>query len=209
MLCAQLEDAMPFGSVTTKGRKYAIEILTSEEVRAIIARSSSRCATGIRDRALTATLYRAGLRINEALTVYPKDVDTVAGTINVLNGKGGKQRVVGIDGETVALIERWIDQRVALGLNGRQPLFCTLKGGALGRVQVSRRLKKLAAKAGIEKRVHPHGFRHSRAVDLVRQHVPLPIIQRAYGHTSLETTQTYVSHIAPQEVVDAMKQGSW
>lgn len=200
---------MGFGMTTTKGRRFPVEILTSDEVRALMAKASRRGSCGVRDRALIATLYRAGLRIREALDLRPKDVDLAAGTIRVLNGKGGKQRVVGIDGEAVALVELWLARRAALGLNGIHPIFCTLAGATMSDVQVRQHLKKLAGRAGIEKRVHPHGFRHSRAVDLVKRGTPLPVIQAAYGHTSLQTTQTYVSHIAPTEVIAAMQGGAW
>lgn len=200
---------MPFGGSTNKGRRFPVEILTSDEVRALMGAASRRGSCGVRDRALIATLYRAGLRIREALELAPKDLELETGVIQVLRGKGGKSRVVAVDGETVALLEAWIARRTSLGLNGRQPLFCTLAGGRLSREQFSQRLKALAVRAGIEKRVHPHGLRHSRAVDLVRQGVALPVIQAAYGHSSLQTTQTYVSHIAPTEVIEAMRGGTW
>jgi site-specific recombinase XerD len=57
--------------------------------------------------------------------------------------------------------------------------------------------KRLAAKAGIEKRVHPHGFRHGWALGQVESGTSLPVIQQLLGHSSLATTPTYVSHIAP------------
>lgn len=194
---------------TTKGMTFPPEILTSDEVRALMNVASRRGVCGVRDRAMIATMYRAGLRVSEALALQPKDVDLATGAIQVLHGKGDKARTVGVDPETIALLEVWLAKRSGLGLNGRHPLFCTLSGGKMSRVQFTQRLKALAAKAGIEKRVHPHGLRHSRAVDLVRNGTPLPIIQRAYGHTSLQTTQTYVSHIAPVDVIEAMQRGTW
>lgn len=201
--------SMGFGGYSTKGKTFPVEILTPEEVRAILGKVTRRGACGVRDRALIATLFRAGLRISEALALYPKDVNVADGTIFVLRGKGGKSRVVAVDPEAAAMIELWIVRRASLGLTGRNPLFSTLEGGELAREQVSRKLKTLATKAGIEKRVHPHGLRHSRAVDLVKNGTSLPVIQAAYGHTSLATTQTYVSHIAPTDVIAALRGGSW
>jgi integrase/recombinase XerD len=194
---------------STKGRKFPVEILTSEEVRSLMNASSRRGTCGIRDRALIALLYRGGLRIAEALDLLPKDFTPATGEVRILNGKGGKARTVAIDPEAVALVELWLSRREKLGLNGRHPLFCTLAGAPLSRPQVTQNLKALAVRAGIQKRVHPHGLRHSRAVDLVKQGVPLTIIQAAYGHASLQTTATYVSHIAPQDVVNAMRGGTW
>lgn len=200
---------MAFGDYEKKGRRYPVEILTSEEVRAMMAGCSRRGACGARDRALIATLYRGALRIAEALALMPKDVDVATGAVHVLNGKGGKQRTVAVDAETIALIEIWMARRAAIGLNGRQPLFCTFEGGAIRREQVSKRLKALAVKAGIEKRVHPHGLRHSRSVDLLHGGVDVKTIQLALGHASLATTDTYLTHIAAETVTIAMKGGSW
>ncbi len=197
---------MGFGGTTTKGQRFPVEILNPEEVQALIDNASKRFASGIRDRALIATLYRAGLRVSEALDLMPKDVDLVSGVVQVLDGKGHKARVVAVDDGTLELLRRWIDARTKRGINGKNRLFCTLAGGELSRVQVTQRLKALAEKAGIEKRVHPHGLRHARAVDLVRRGVAMPTIQAALGHTSLATTQTYVNHIAPTAVIDAMRE---
>src|SRR5262245_12411027 len=112
-----------------RGRRYPAEVLTSDEVRSLIRSASGRAPTGIRNRALLATMYRAGLRVAEALALYPKDVDAAAGTVRVLRGKGDRARTVALDPEAFALLERWMDKRAQLGqgdgrrLNGRQPLF--------------------------------------------------------------------------------------
>jgi integrase len=75
-----------------------------------------------------ATTYRGALRVSEALALRPHDVDLDSGTVRVLSGKGGRHRLVAIDGEAVALLRAWIERRRSLGLTGRQPLFSTLNG---------------------------------------------------------------------------------
>jgi integrase len=70
-------------------------------------------------------------------------------------------------------------------------------------------VKRLAAKAGIEKRVHPHGLRHTHAAELAREGVPMNVIQAQLGHSSLATTSRYLAHVAPQHVVEAMKAREW
>lgn len=65
------------------------------------------------------------------------------------------------------------------------------------------------AKAGIEKRVHPHGLRHTHAAELAREGTPLNLIQAQLGHESLATTDKYLRHIAPEELVKAMKARIW
>src|SRR5437773_5827577 len=66
------------------GRRFPAEILTPDEVRALIKACSNRAPTGIRNRALLVLLYRGGLRVSEALRLYPKDLDRAAGTVTVL-----------------------------------------------------------------------------------------------------------------------------
>jgi Phage integrase family len=75
-----------------KGHHYPAEILTPDEVRALITACSNRAPTGVRNRALIVLLYRAGCRISEALRLLPKDLDRTAGTVTVLRGKGGRRR---------------------------------------------------------------------------------------------------------------------
>ena len=80
-----------------KGHRYPAEILTANEVRALITACSNRAPTGIRNRALLVLLYRAGCRISEALRLLPKDLDRASGTATVLRGKGGRRRTIGLD----------------------------------------------------------------------------------------------------------------
>ena len=69
--------------------------------------------------------------------------------------------------------------------------------------------KRLAAKAGVEKRVHPHGFRHGWALGQVESRTSLPVIQQLLGHTSLATTSRYLAHIAPAQLIAAMRARTW
>ena len=135
-------------------------------MKALIQACSKRAATGIRNRALIVTLYRAGLRISEALSLLPKDLDADAGTIRVLHGKGDKARVVGLDAGAWAILQLWLDRRAALGINGHARVFCTLKGRPMKSAYVRTLLPRLARKAGIDRRVHPHGLRHTHALSL-------------------------------------------
>jgi site-specific recombinase XerD len=80
-------------------------------------------------------------------------------------------------------------------------LFCTLRGEPLWDSYVRTLCKRLAAKADIEKRVHPHGFRHGWALGQVQSGTSLNAIQVLLGHGSLHTTSVYLHHIAPTAVV--------
>src|SRR5258706_16300998 len=88
-----------------------IELLTTAEARALLRAASGRAPTGIRNRALIVMGWRAGLRVQELLDLFPKDLDPDAGTVNVANGKGGRQRLVGLDPTAFAVVERWLDKR--------------------------------------------------------------------------------------------------
>ena len=187
------------------GRRYPAEVLPPAEVEALLRACSRRAPTGIRNRALIAVLYRAGLRIGEALALEPKDLDPAAGTVRVLRGKGGQARTVALDAGAFALVDRWQDVRARLGLGARQPLFCTRRGRALHASYVRRLLPRLARRAGIARRVHPHALRHTHAVELAREGLPMPWIQAQLGHANLETTSRYLAHFGAREVIDAIR----
>lgn len=188
------------------GRRFPPEPLTRDEIHALLRCCSRRAPTGRRNAALIALLYRTGLRISEALSLEPKDLDPDAGTVRVLHGKGGRNRIVGCDPQVFVMIDAWLQVRPRRAMR----VFTTLQGGPLDASYFRKALTRLAARAGIAKRCHPHGFRHSMAVELVRENVPMPIVQRQLGHASLSTTAAYLQSINPQEVVDAVRgRGDW
>ena len=109
-----------------------IDILSPEEVRTLIHLVSRRSPTGVRNRALLAVLYGAGLRIAEALALRPKDLDLDRLTVRVHRGKGSKARTAALNPGAAPYVERWLDKRRQLGLRGTQPLFCTITTGFAG-----------------------------------------------------------------------------
>jgi integrase/recombinase XerC len=191
------------------GKTYPAETLTADEARAIVRAAGGDSALAARNQALVATIYRGALRAAEACSLYPQDVDTQAATVRVRNGKGGRSRLVALDDDALALLRRWIERRQALGFTGRAALFCSLQGKALDPSYLRKLLPALADAAGIERRVHPHILRHTRASELASAGIPPHVIQRVLGHTSLATTDRYLAHVAPQEVIDAMRAGNW
>lgn len=193
-----------------KGQKWPGEVLPPEEVTAILAQCSRRAPTGVRDRALITIMYRAGLRIGEALALRPSDVDMKRGAVRVRHGKGDKARTVGIGDGALAVLELWLTVRKDLGLarNGA-PLFCTLQGRPLAQGQVRDMLKRRAAKAGVDRRVHPHALRHSHAFEMAERGVPVNLIQQQLGHAWLATTDTYLRHIAPADVIALGRDDDW
>src|ERR1700730_5218996 len=188
-------------------QKRPAEVLPDEQIKALIGACSTRAPTGIRNRALIAVLWRCGLRISEALALMLSDIDLDNEVLSVRHGKGDRPRKLGIDTTTAALLARWIDRRKALGHNGRnRPVFCTLDGHAIDQSYVRHLLRRLALKAGLERRVHPHGLRHSYAAGLAREGTPMNVIRDALGHTSLATTDRYLREVAPMHVIETMRQ---
>ena len=82
------------------------------------------------------------------------------GTVRGLRGKGDKSRVVGLDEGALAIIQRWLDKRSALGIDARRRLFSTLKRKLLRSACVRALLPRLDRRARIANRVHAHGLRH-------------------------------------------------
>ena len=109
----------------------------------------------------------------------------------------------------MAILLRWSEHRERLGIGGRAPLFSTLQGKPLHGSYVRTMLLRLAQKAGIDKRVHPHGLRHTMAFELMMEGIPVPIIQKQLGHASLAATQRYLEHLTSKDVVEAMQAREW
>jgi site-specific recombinase XerD len=195
-----------------KGQKFPIEVLTPQEVDALL-RACGRGLAGWRNRALITTMYRGGLRISEALALMPKDVDLTTGRVTILRGKGSKRRVIALDPGACAIVAKWMDVRAKLEIPRAAPMFCVISqptmGQPVGSPYVRELLKKLAVKAGIEKRVHPHGLRHSYASYLADQGVPLKTIQAMLGHSTSAITDRYMHDLNPAAHLDTVRALEW
>jgi site-specific recombinase XerD len=177
--------------------RYPAEVLTRQEVARLLAACGSRRWTDRRDRALLAVMYRAGTRLGETLALRACDFELQRGAIRVLHAKGGRARTVGIDRMGTDEVRGWIDEHSDLGFDPAGPLFCTASGRPVSQAVVRRRLPELAAKAGIHKRVHAHGLRHTHASELRAEGIDIAVIKRQLGHTSLLTTIRYLDHLEP------------
>ena len=161
---------------------------------------------GLRNKVLTALMWRSGLRLAEALALVPDNIDRDSLTIRILHGKGDKARTVAMDRQTLLLIDDWMEVRPA---GPEQPLICTMKGEDVEQAYVRLMYPRIAKKAGVTKRVHAHGFRHTFAVELARANVPMAHIQRLLGHSSLATTAIYLASLSPEEALDSVRSRTW
>jgi len=185
--------------------------LTPEETEALLARVRTGSPTGLRNRAMLQAMLGAGLRVSEVVGLRGVDVDLKKGTIRVNLGKGSKDRVVPVDGQTRGWLQAWSEKREALGFNGRQPFFPGLRGGRTGQGERKRGdaltpryvqflVKRLAEAAGIEKRVTPHTLRHTYATRMLeRPGLTIRDVQTLLGHANVANTQIY-THVNEEEL---------
>ena len=176
-----------------KGIRYPADPPTIEEIVAVM-RHVGDTVHGRRLRGLIVVLWRAGLRIHEALALTEADLDPRRGSLLVRRGKGGRRREVGMDDWAWEQLEPWLKARVELPVG---PLFCVVNGPD-PRAAVGGRRRPLAscaaspAEAGVRRRFAPHQLRHAHAVEMAREGVPLIVIQRQLGHTNLGITSIYL-----------------
>ncbi|MGI8921069.1 MAG: tyrosine-type recombinase/integrase [Solirubrobacteraceae bacterium] len=191
-------------SPRNKGRQYPAAPPTVEEIITVM-RQSADDRHGYRQRALIAVLWRAGLRIQEALSLGEADLDPARGSVLVRRGKGGRRREIGMDTWGWEQLRPWIDVRAELPLG---PLFCVIDGPTRGRpwsaAGVRVEFRRLATQAGVRRRFAPHQLRHAHAVELAREGVPLNVIQRQLGHSNLGTTSIYLQGIDIEEIIAAV-----
>jgi site-specific recombinase XerD len=162
---------------------------------------------GIRLRAVIVILWRAGLRISEALALNETDLDPDRGSLLVRHGKGDKRREVGMDRWAWSQLDPWLELRRGL-LVGR--LFCVLRGPTKGRpcatAGIRSQLHHAAAVAGVRRRFAPHQLRHAHAVEISREGISLIVIQRQLGHADLAVTSRYLRGIDSTEIIQAVRQ---
>jgi site-specific recombinase XerD len=192
-----------------RGKRFYADTYTRAEVMALV--DACNCgASGLRDRALIVTLYRTGLRVSEALGLRLHDIDLERHTLRVRGTKTRtSDRTVGIDQLTANHLRDWLDVRSTLGIPKTSGhIFCCIsrheRGNPVQPAQIRQKLHRLAEKAAISKRVHPHGLRHTFASELADEAVDIRIVSRALGHSNIAITDRYISHLNPTAVIDYM-----
>ena len=171
-----------------QGVSRAAEILTEGEVQRLLLACSHRAPTGVRNRALVALLYCSGVRMAEALGLGVEDVELARGALRVRAGDG-RERSVHLFEAAAPYVETWLAVRSGLGLGDGGPLFCTLRGAPLKDAYVRALLPRLGRKAGVAKRVHAQGLRHSFTLRLHALGLSLGAIARQLGHADPATTR--------------------
>lgn len=166
--------------------------LTPQEVAAIMAAPDIATPTGVRDRAALELLYSTGIRRTEAVRLGIYDVEASQGVLRIVQGKGGKDRVVPIGGRALDWLRRYIDgpraQRAGLG---EQCLFLTDQGRPFAPDRFGQMVRRYLTAAGIHKPGSCHLFRHTMATALLEGGCDVRLIQAMLGHAKLDTTAVY------------------
>lgn len=190
----------PFARLPSPRRPRSLpHYLTPDEVEALLdAAGASPGPLGLRDVALVETLYGTGIRVSELTGLGPADLrppdDTGIAQLLVL-GKGSKERFVPLNARAQEALWSWRDEGRPQWTRPGSPtrLFLSVRGRALSREAVYRRLRDLGVQAGIRQRVTPHLLRHTFATHLVHEGADLRAVQEMLGHANLDTTTIYTS----------------
>jgi integrase/recombinase XerD len=183
------------------------EVLSVDEVDALLSVKSDATPVGIRDRALLELLYASGLRISEAVGLDLEDVSLDSGLVRVV-GKGDRERQVPVGEVAVSWLRRYIAEVRTSWLSGSQgdahrggAVFLSVRGDRLDRRRGWEILVAAARSAGLRDGISPHTLRHSFATHLLEGGADLRIVQELLGHASISTTQLY-THLTGERIKD-------
>ncbi|MCB9257386.1 MAG: site-specific tyrosine recombinase XerD [Chitinophagales bacterium] len=169
------------------------DTLSYAEIQAILEAIDLSTDEGMRNRAMLETLYSCGLRVSELINIKRSNLHLDEDYIKVL-GKGNKERLVPIGQEAKKYLNIYIHEiRVHLSIDKiyENFVFLNRRARSLSRVMVFYIIKEASLKAGIDKVVSPHTFRHSFATHLVEGGADLRAVQEMLGHASITTTEIY------------------
>lgn len=172
------------------------EVLTTEEVIAMLDSPDTTKPAGIRDKAILECLYGTGMRVSELTGLESDRLIFEIGFIRVI-GKGNKERLVPVGEVARDAIEHYLEYVRPLFLSpkdskkAKNRLFLNQRGGPLTRMSVWNIVQKAAKDADIKKKVYPHIFRHSFATHLLEGGADLRAVQEMLGHSSILTTEIY------------------
>ncbi len=184
---------------------YLPDTLTFEDVNRIIKAIDLSTDLGKRNQCMIEVLYGCGLRVSELIDLKISNINFKESYLKV-DGKGDKSRFVPLANYTSTLIKDYIrDVRSKYKINKKceDILFLNSRGSAMSRVIVFIIIKELTEKAGINKKISPHTFRHSFATHLLQNGADLRYIQEMLGHSSITTTEIY-THLKNEELRDVI-----
>lgn len=182
-------------------------ILSIEEIEALLTAPNKSKPQGIRDLAMLELLYGSGMRISELIALDLADIHLTMGFVRVF-GKGGKERIIPLGKSALSAINAYLNGARSQ-LQGKYPktdaFFINQRGKRLTRQGCWKLMKEHALKAGIQHELTPHTLRHSFATHLVENGADLRAVQEMLGHADISTTQIY-THISKTRLSEVYKQ---
>lgn len=178
------------------------EVLSLDEVEALLAAPEPDTFLGARDVAILELLYATGMRVSELCGLRISDVSE--GFVKV-RGKGKKERLIPIGKKATLALDRYLllfPEEFKSEENG--PLFVSIRGRPLNRITIWERVKFYAKKGKIARSFSPHTLRHSFATHLLANGADLRLIQEMLGHEDISTTDRY-THVADQRLKEAFQ----
>ncbi|MCC9136230.1 site-specific tyrosine recombinase XerD [Pontibacter silvestris] len=169
------------------------DTLAFHEIEELLAVIDLSTPEGTRNRAMLETLYSSGLRVSELLELRISNLYEDMGFLKI-TGKGDRERLVPIGRDALKHIRLYLDGvrcHLTIKKGYEDYVFLNRRGAKLTRVMVFTIIKDLTAKAGIQKTVSPHTFRHSFATHLIEGGADLRAVQEMLGHESITTTEIY------------------
>ncbi|SFN77083.1 site-specific tyrosine recombinase XerD [Salegentibacter flavus] len=188
------------------GRKLP-DVISTGEIDKLISAIDLGKAEGERNRAILETLYGCGLRVSELVNLQISDLFFEEGFIKV-TGKGNKQRFVPVSPYTQKYINIYLKEirlHLPIKKEATDTLFLNRRGNELTRAMIFTIVKQLSKRAGIDKKISPHTFRHSFATHLLENGADLRAIQQMLGHESITTTEVYM-HIDRKHLRQVIEQ---
>jgi integrase/recombinase XerD len=166
----------------------------------LLAQPGTETPSGFRDAAMLELMYATGIRVSELIGLTVESINWHAGYL-VASGKGEKERIVPVGRTAYDTVKRYLESARTLMLKGKSCnlLFLNRFGGGLSRQGFWKIVRGYAVKAGMEKKVHPHTFRHSFASHLLEGGADLRSVQIMLGHADISTTQIY-THVTRERL---------
>lgn len=168
------------------------DTVSKDEMNLILSQPGDDSPAALRDRAMLELLYATGLRVSELIGLTMNNINWQVGFLVVM-GKGGKERVVPVGKTAYDVVRRYLDEARPKLIKTRTTdvLFLNRFGRAFTRQGLWKIIIRYAQKAGLQKSVHPHTFRHSFATHLLEGGADLRAVQVMLGHSDISTTQIY------------------
>ncbi len=155
----------------------------------------------LRDHAILELFYSSGLRLSELAALNRLDLDMQEGMVDVIGGKGAKDRRLPVGKKARFALQRWLDRRAELVSGSQSALFLTRRGTRMGVRNIQLRVKDWARRQGLDRSLHPHMLRHSFASHMLESSHDLRAVQELLGHEDIATTQIY-THLDFQHLAE-------